>query len=73
LHTPISVTFNEISQVYNAKDHPKVKSGEITEQQALEEWMNVLEGSAQWFRRKIAPSFCAASLSLRIAEQTFYL
>mmetsp|Transcript_8629 Transcript_8629/g.14156 ORF Transcript_8629/g.14156 Transcript_8629/m.14156 type:complete len:304 (-) Transcript_8629:768-1679(-) len=37
------ITLDEISHVYNAKFHPKVKSGEMSESQALTMWLHNFE------------------------------
>mmetsp|Transcript_12079 Transcript_12079/g.19501 ORF Transcript_12079/g.19501 Transcript_12079/m.19501 type:complete len:351 (-) Transcript_12079:338-1390(-) len=34
---------NDLKGIFDAKSHPKVKSGEITEEKALDEWLNNFE------------------------------
>ncbi|KAJ4455307.1 putative calcyphosin protein [Paratrimastix pyriformis] len=38
------ITLEDIRPVYDAKHHPKVMKGEMTEEQALAEWVQILEG-----------------------------
>eukprot|EP00762_Andalucia_godoyi_P003973 ANDGO_05640.mRNA.1 Crustacean calcium-binding protein 23 len=39
------ISFNDISGVYNAKNHPKVRAGELTERQVLDGFLQTFEGT----------------------------
>lgn len=36
---------NDVTGLYNASKHPKVLSGELTEQQVLENFLNAFDGA----------------------------